>query len=139
MDRDELRGTLDRLLVGRDLQGGAEMVVYDPDGTEAFRAPLARSWRIDDDVTLWIRPVVGRYHEDGVGDMYSSEARARAVSLRAVTAGEDGSLHLELVTGQRAWIRPIGADLLPELERWDTYVLCIVSAETEANLEQLRG
>jgi hypothetical protein len=141
MQRDALEGTLDELIVGHDLQGGAEMVVDDPDGTEVFRAALARSWRIDDDrTTLWIRPVVGGYHEPGLGDMFDlSEARPRSASLHGVTVGAGGGLHLELATGQRAWIRPIGADLLPDLERWDTFVLNSVSADVEADLERLIG
>jgi hypothetical protein len=138
VERDELRSRLDDLIVGHNLEGGAELVVDEPDGREALRAPLARMWRFDDDGTaVWVRPVVGGYHRDGIGDVFSlSLARSRALSLSQVTV--DGrELRLELATGQRARIRPISAELAPELERWDTFVVCVLPADVEADLDRL--
>ena len=46
---------------GDPVDAGARLVVTDPDGTEVFRAALARHHRFEDDgdQVVWIRPLVG--------------------------------------------------------------------------------
>ncbi|HSH60921.1 MAG TPA: hypothetical protein VK988_15040 [Acidimicrobiales bacterium] len=48
---------------GRDLESGAELEVRNPAGEAVFLAPLARHYRIAEDV-VWVRPVVGGYRPE---------------------------------------------------------------------------
>ena len=138
-----------RLLAGGDagLDGGAEFVVRNPDGTEAFLAPLARHWRVDAGSTpvrtcLWIRPVVGGYTPDPrrPGDPpYAfdlSEARRRNLTFTACRRDGD-TLAFDLEVGQRAWVRPIRGGLLAELQRWDSWYYLHLTAEQQARLDAL--
>ena len=125
---------------GEELESGAELEVRELDGSLAFLAPLARHYRIAEGV-LWVRPVVGGYApaEGGIPYLFSlNEARARALPLDDVRLeGEE----IVLATGadQVARIRPAGPETLPELERWDTFVLTVLDAGEEAALDQVEG
>ncbi|MFJ7258533.1 hypothetical protein ACIQWV_40110, partial [Streptomyces sp. NPDC098085] len=48
-------------IMGDPVDAGARLIVSDPDGTEVFRAALARHYRFEDngEQILWIRPLVG--------------------------------------------------------------------------------
>ncbi|MFC6600482.1 hypothetical protein [Kitasatospora paranensis] len=131
---------------GDPLDAGAQIVVTNPDGTEAFRAALARHWREDEDDAnlLWIRPVVGGGpspdHEFGYV-FNLSLARRRALHWH--TAGVDGRgrIVLRLAAsgggeGQTARIEPASGAELEELERWDTFV-DLLSPKEEQALEEL--
>ena len=128
---------------GQDLLTGAELEVAQPDGAVAFLAPLARHWRVEGD-TLWVRPVVGGYEpageEPGLPPYAFSlnPARARALSLEGVRV-EGDELVLPQPSGQVARIRAAGPDSLAELERWDTFVYTVLSAEEEAELDRVWG
>lgn len=135
---------LSRLLVGaQGLSAGAELEVAEPDGAVAFLAPLARHYRVEGD-TLWVRPVVGGYEpaEDEAGlPPYAfslNQARARALWLGALRAVGD-ALVLPQPSGQVARIRQAGRATLAELERWDTFVYTVLSAEEEAELDRVWG
>jgi len=74
----------------------------------------------------------------GVPAYAFSLSAARRRGLRPVELRREGDdLVLELDSGQRARIRPAGADTLPELERWDTFYYLVLTAEDEADLDAL--
>lgn len=142
MIRPAWQAVLDDLVRGDpDINPGAELVVDDPDGSEVFRAPLARMWRIDtdDDHVLWVRPVFGGYqdYDNGPWKFGLADSRRRNLSFRTVDTTPDGEVAFELGNDQRARIRPVCADLHPQLERWDTFVLTRLPATVEADLEAL--
>jgi hypothetical protein len=131
----------------RNLNVGAELEVRDPDGSVAFLAPLARHYRLDeDDATVWLRPVVGGYtlEQGGPGHppyaFHLNEARVRGISVADLRLDLEG---LELVapqaSGQVAHIRPPGPSTREELDRWDLFVLNVLSAEEEAALDRVWG
>jgi hypothetical protein len=122
-EADDWLGYLAFLLAGagRDLEGGAELEVSDPDGEVVFLAPLARHHRVEDG-TVWVRPVVGGYRRGPAVPEYAfslEAARPRALSPMSVRR-EGPELILELSSGQVARIRPADTETLPELQRWDT-------------------
>ncbi|GJF30276.1 hypothetical protein KNE206_29760 [Kitasatospora sp. NE20-6] len=131
---------------GDPLDAGAQIVVTDPDGTEAFRAALARHWREDEDDAnlLWIRPVVGGglSPEPEFGYVFNlSLARRRALHWHTAGVDDRGGVVLRLAAseggeGQRARIEPAGGAELEELARWDTFV-DMLSPEEEQALEEL--
>lgn len=140
---EELDRHLGRLLGGGpELEGGAELEVRDPDGRQAFLAPLARHHRMDETGTLWVRPVVGGHvpNPDRPGTLpYTFDpntARRRGLDVRAAQRHGD-ELVLELRTGQQARIRPARPALLAELSRWDTWVYTALTPQQEAELEAL--
>ena len=138
---------LDRHLAGllaggdADLAGGAELEVRHPEGSRAFRAPLARHHRTEHPQLVWIRPVVGGFtpdREPGAPAYAFDLGLARRRALEFTTAHRDGdALRFELVTGQTATIRPARPDTLAELERWDTYFLTVLDAATQRELDAL--
>ncbi|MFE4516709.1 hypothetical protein ACFRMQ_21235 [Kitasatospora sp. NPDC056783] len=128
---------------------GAQLVVTDPDGSEVFRAPLARHSRIDPDHPniLWIRPIVGGSPttERSLPYTYNlNVARRRSLTWARMEASADGSLHFHLrplgddEAGQVARIEPADGDELEELSRWDTFVSGL-SAGDEAELDRLEA
>jgi hypothetical protein len=139
---EELTEKLNALILGHtdqvgDLAGGAELVVYDPDGSEAFRGPLARMWRLDEDgETLWIRPLTPGGWSNSAYVFSLSEVRRRALSLDQVTIDTDGIVLVQR-TGQTARIQPVSESQTPLLDHWDTFTLTILSAEDEAAVEEL--
>lgn len=139
---------LDTLIKGGpDLEGGAELTVFDPDdGPEVFRAPLARMWRHQpDQPVIWLRPIFGAYQDyEGAPWRFSlSYCRRRSLSYHQVGIDQPDAdsaqvaVSFELWNGQRALVRPIRPDLQPTLERWDTFVLTQLPASVEADLEAL--
>jgi hypothetical protein len=111
-----------------ELDVGAELIVTDPGGTEAFRAPLARHWRIDDedDHIIWIRPILAGYTEDNGAPAFNLSL-ARRRSLGYTTAELDGdAVVLHLRNDQIARVHPASGDALDELARWDTFRLARV-------------
>ena len=48
-------------------------------------------------------------------------------------------LVLELDSGEVARIRPDGPETLPELQRWDSFYLVVLTADEEADLDALWG
>lgn len=126
---------------GRDLEGGAELEVSDPDGGVVFFAPLARHHRLEDG-TVWVRPVVGGYRPQGpaMPEYAFSLDTARPRALCPVSVRREGpELILELDSGQVGRIRPAGSETLPELQRWDTFYYNVLTAEEEAELDRLWG
>lgn len=138
-----------RLLAGGDaeLSGGAELEVCEPDGPTVFLAPLARHWRLDPDSTpertcVWIRPVTGGYapdpREPGDPPYVFDLAQARRRNLTFTACRRDGdTLVFDLEVGQRAVARPIHSELLPELQRWDSWYYLHLSPEEQARLDAL--
>lgn len=135
-------------LLGQPNHNGAELTVTDDTGTENFRAPLARHYRIDDQAdqpVLWLRPITGGY---GAADRQPGEPERRyslnAMRSRAIPAhhvdhhpGPPENLAFHLPDGRHARIRPAAADLRPELDAWDTWTTLILPAEIELELDQL--
>ena len=125
---------------GEELESGAELEVLDLDGTVAFLAPLARHYRVAGGA-LWVRPVVGGYApvQGAVPYAFSlNEARARALPLDDVRL-EGGEIVLSTRADQVARIRPAGPETLPELQRWDAFVLTVLDSEDEAALDRVEG
>lgn len=141
----EWRSYLEFLLAGSgpELEGGAELEVSDRNGEVVFLAPLARHFRIDDGGTLWVRPVVGGYRPEpgqGMPPYAFSLNAARPRGLDPVSVRQEGlELVLELDSGEVARIRPAGRETLPELQRWDSFYLLVLTAEEEADLDALWG
>ena len=127
---------------GDPLDAGAQLVVTNPDGTEAFRAALARHHRTDQDdpQLLWIRPVVGGGPSTSPDFDYAfslSAARRRSLHWQAAAIDETGDVVLHLVApdeeaGQTARIQPARDSELEELKRWDTFVDQLDPDEEEA-------
>jgi hypothetical protein len=148
MEQQYIRRLAD-LLEGRhnghddDLDNGAQLIVTEPDGTESFRAPLARHYRLadDDPHVLWIRPVIG----DGIpaseaGGMPAwnlSVCRRRGLAFTDATVSEHGDVILRLRSGQTAVIQPAAGRELEILNQWDDFTLNVLSAEEERDLDRL--
>ena len=64
--------------------------------------------------------------------------RARALPLDGVRLEGEGIV-VATRADRVARIRPAGPDTLPELERWDTFVLTVLDAEEEVALDQVEG
>ena len=141
----EWRSYLEFLLAGSgaELEGGAELEVSDRNGEVVFLAPLARHFRIDEGGTLWVRPVVGGYRPEpgqGMPRYAFSLNAARPRGLDTVSVRREGlELVLELDSGEVARIRPAGPETLPELQRWDSFYLLVLTAQEEADLDALWG
>lgn len=141
----EWRSHLEFLLAGAGagLDGGAELEVSDGSGEIVFLAPLARHWRVDENGTLWVRTVVGGYRPEpgqGMPPYAFSLNAARPRGLDKVSVRREGlELVLELDSGEVARIRPAGPETLPELQRWDTFYLLVLTAQEEAELDALWG
>lgn len=75
----------------------------DPGGQVVFLAPLARHHRVDENGTLWLRPVVGGYRPppgSGMPPYAFSLHAARRRGLDAASIRHAGNeLILELVSG----------------------------------------
>ena len=128
---------------GEDLEWGAELEVRDPSGEMVLLAPLARHYRVDEDV-VWIRPVVGGYQPERVvgAPAYAfslNEARARALAPleEIVVVGDE--LVVVTGTGQEAHIRQAGPTTMPELERWDAFFYNVLSAQEQLELDEVVG
>jgi hypothetical protein len=140
---------LDDLLQGRhngrddDLDYGAQLVITEPDGTETFRAPLARHRRVDDQDThvLWIRPIHSGTAAGPAGlPVFSlSVCRRRGLAFTRATVSRDGDVVLTLASGQRAIIQPAAGPDLETLKLWDEFTLNVLSAEEELDLDRLNG
>lgn len=119
---------------------GAELAVTDPDGTLAYRAPLARHHRIDEDHPIvWIRPLPDPAPPSLTGGAPTfglNACRRRSLGTDRVTAGAD-RVTFSLPTGQTAQIHPISGDLQPHLDRWDDFVLTVLPGDIELTLEDL--
>ena len=99
------------------LEGGAELEVTEA-GAVVYRAALARHCRLVEDWVA-VRPV--------------PEGRARALTGEVEAEGDE--LVFFLRSGQVARVRPVGDELRPALEAWDTYFLLELGAEDQAVLE----
>lgn len=124
---------------------GAELVVSDPASPERdYRAALARHYRLEpgDPPILWIRPLNDGYtpttRAAGEPDHRFSlnETPRRGIAYRKLTEN-DGELHLDLLDGRTATIRPIQPDLTHQLDAWDTFVTTALPAHIEAELDEL--
>lgn len=141
---------LDDLLQGRHaadgdpLNAGAQLVVTNPDGTEAFRAPLARHHRLDPDQAnmVWIRPIItgGSSPEPGHGAdrIYNlSVNRRRALTITNARVS-NGALELDLSSRQHARIEPASGTGLAELQAWDTFFYNVLTPQEQNALEALQ-
>jgi hypothetical protein len=125
-----------------ELEAGAQLVVTEPDGTEVFRAPLARHHMFDpeDPSVLWLRPVLGgaRCPEpDGSYIFNLSLSRRRGLTYSSARIDESGDVVLALHSRQIATIQPAAGIELEELQRWDDFTLNILTAEEETDLDRL--
>ncbi len=127
-------------ILTRLITAGAELAVTDSDGTLAYRAPLARHHRDDDDhPVVWIRPlpepappnIPGGPHQFGL-----NVCRRRSLPTDQVTVDAD-RVTFGLTTGQTAVILPIADDLRPQLDRWDDFVITVLPGDIELALEDL--
>ena len=135
-----LQGDDWRAVLARLVAAGAELAVTDPDGTLAYRAPLARHHRVDDDHPMvWIRPlpepapprVTGGPSQFGL-----NACRRRSLPTQRVTVA-GGGVTFGIPTGQTAQILPIADDLRPQLDQWDDFVMTVLPGDIEVALEDL--
>lgn len=138
--------TLADLLTGKHVEElpdgslpGAQIVVTDADGTERFRAALARHSRIDthDANLVWIRPLPEPDHDPAtnapVFDLDLARRRALTVAAAHVRGGE---LELTLTNSQITRIQPARGNQLGHLQDWDTWLLGLPS-RLRAELDEL--
>ncbi len=127
-------------VLARLVTAGAELAVTDPDGTLAYRAPLARHHRVDDDAPVaWIRPLPEPAPPSvpgGPSQFGLNACRRRSLPTDQVTVAA-GGVTFGLPTGQTAEILPITDDLQPQLDRWDDFVVTVLPADIEVALEDL--
>lgn len=119
---------------GDPVDAGARLVVSDPDGTEVFRAALARHHRFEDDgdQVIWIRPLVGGQDTGGSGYLFNLNlARRRSLSVASAALADDG-VEMELTTGQKARIEPADGPELEQLTRWDDFTNRLTAEEEDA-------
>lgn len=137
---------LDDLLNGRhsatddDLDAGAQLVVTDPDGSEAFRAALARHHRVDPDdcQLIWVRPVVGGFPLDSGPRAFNlSLARRRGLRYTAARLEQNGDLVLHLGDDQAVRIQPAAGEELNDLQDWDTFYLLVLTDAERNELDRL--
>ncbi|MET9835098.1 hypothetical protein ABZ508_10450 [Streptomyces lavendulocolor] len=122
---------------GDPVDAGARLVVSDPDGTEVFRAALARHHRFEDDgdQVVWIRPLVGG-QDTGGGYLFNlGLTRRRSLPVVRADLVADG-VEIDLASGQKARIEPADGPELQELIRWDDFTNRL-TPEEEAALERL--
>ncbi|TGB15481.1 hypothetical protein [Streptomyces sp. MZ04] len=133
---DLLAGT--HSTTGDPVDAGARLVVLDPDGSEAFRAALARHHRfVDDDQIVWIRPLIGG--QDTTDGYLFDLGVTRRRSLHWATARlVDEAVEIDLVNGQRARIEPADGADLTELSRWDDFTNRLTPDE-DAELRRLEA
>ena len=118
---------------GDPVDAGARLVVFDSDGTEVFRAALARHHRFEDDgeQVIWIRPLVGG-QDTGSGYLFNlSLARRRSLSVTRADLVGDG-VEIELTTAQKARIEPADGPELEQLTRWDDFTNRLTPEEDAA-------
>ncbi|MFE3559848.1 hypothetical protein ACFXKW_34075 [Streptomyces sp. NPDC059193] len=117
---------------GDQVDAGARLIVFDPEGVEVFRAALARHHRFaDSDQTVWIRPLLGG-GDTGHGYLFNlGVARRRSLHWKSAHF-VDGGVEMDLVTGQRARIEPADGADLEELTRWDEFTNRLTSDEDAA-------
>lgn len=119
---------------GDPVDAGARLVVSGPDGTEVFRAALARHHRFEDDGdhVIWIRPLVGGQDAEGGGYLFNLNlARRRSLSVASADLVDD-SVEMELTTGQKARIEPADGPELEQLTRWDDFTNRLTPEEDAA-------
>lgn len=117
---------------GDPVDAGARMIVFNPDGSEAFRAALARHHRFEEsEPVVWIRPLVGG-KDTGDGYLFNlGLARRRSLRWQAVRLVDDG-VEIDLVNEQRARIEPADGTELTELTRWEEFTNRLTSEEDAA-------
>ncbi|OEJ29078.1 hypothetical protein AS594_36395 [Streptomyces agglomeratus] len=116
---------------GDPVDAGARLVVSDLDGTEVFRAALARHHRFEDDQVLWIRPLVGG-QDTGGGYLFNlGLARRRSLPVAHADLVDDG-VEIDLTTGQKARIEPADGPELEQLTRWDDFTNRLTPEEDAA-------
>lgn len=142
---DDVTGRLHELVTGGNagLAGGAELFVQSAEGAGVFRAPLARHWRHEvGENCVWLRPILGGFEvpDRRVGEprrRYSlNTARRRGLRYNRASI-HAGEVVFELVTSELAIIRLVRQDLRAELNQWDDFVLGVLPADVEADLEEL--
>ncbi|WP_331729343.1 hypothetical protein OG592_43725 (plasmid) [Streptomyces avidinii] len=122
---------------GDPVDAGARLIVSDPDGTEVFRAALARHHRFEDgdEQLLWIRPLVGG-EDTGDGYLFNlNVARRRSLTCARGALVDDG-VEIELTSGQRARIEPADGPELHQLIHWDDFTNRL-TPEEDAELQRL--
>lgn len=123
----------------RLVETGAELAVTDPDGSLAFRAPLARHYRVDGEhPVLWIRPLAeADPPEHARGRRFGLNSCRRRSLPTDRAAGDVDLVSFELPTGQVAEIHPVSPGLRAQLELWDDFVLTVLPGDIEVALEDL--
>lgn len=125
---------------------GAELLVTDPDGSDAFRAALARHFRFaDDEQVIWIRPIVGGYApsdptspHDYLFSLNTARRRGLAYDTARLEAGTDGDeIVLHLITGQTARIRTAGEQARIQLWLWEEFLTTALAPDQAAELARL--
>ncbi|OIV36994.1 hypothetical protein BIV57_13480 [Mangrovactinospora gilvigrisea] len=124
----------DHAASGDPVDAGAQMSVAEPDGTEVFRAALARHHRIDDEDPhlIWIRPLLGGSETLKDGPVFNlSLVRRRSLGW---DTGEvvDDTVVLHLRSGQVATVGPAAGEELARLQRWDRFTFRLTAAERRA-------
>ncbi|MFD7919516.1 hypothetical protein ACFV3R_09855 [Streptomyces sp. NPDC059740] len=118
-------------LTGDAIDAGARLIVFD-DGSEAFRAALARHHRFEDDEqTVWIRPLIGGQDTADGYQFNLGIVRRRSLRWEAVRLVDD-AVEIDLVHGQKARVEPADGPELAELARWDDFTNRLTPEEDAA-------
>lgn len=117
---------------GDAVDAGARLVVFDPDGSEVFRAALARHHRfLDDDQIVWIRPLTGG--QDTPDGYLFNLGMTRRRSLQWESARiVDDVVEIDLSTGQRAHVEPADETDMAQLTRWEDFTNRLTPEEDAA-------
>jgi hypothetical protein len=119
---------------GDELDAGAQLVVADPDGREAFRAALARHFRLDPDEEnlLWVRPIAPGSEDPSLGmRVYNLDrCRRRALAWTKVELSGEAII-FTLQGGQIASVEEARGEELEELKSWDSFVLGLSVGEEQ--------
>jgi hypothetical protein len=123
---------------------GAELLVTDPDDSDAFQAALARHFRFQQDreQIIWIRPIVGGYAPADPASEHDylfslNIARRRGLSYDAVRL-DHGDIVLHLTGGQTARIRPASMEARTQLWLWDQFLADTLTPDQAAELARLQ-
>ena len=111
--------------------GGAQLTVTDAAGDITVRLPLARHARQDSDC-VWIRPIIGAGPDFDITD-----CRRRGLPTTIAVTATPAAVSFELAAGAQAVVEPAAAELIEILDRWDSFVLTRIDADTETALAAL--
>ena len=125
---------------------GAEVEITWPEeeGGATAAYALARHYRleeVDDELTLWLRPLVGGYEHGPAAPRrayHLNETRRHAFPADTIAVDPEANLRGPWGDGGRFVIRPVSAERRAELDAWDTFCYVYLEDHELKALEELR-